>query len=821
MRLIFELLYTFKLLKRNLTFSILCITVISLGLGISLVLYSLAENLALKTLPFAKGDRFVVGLFSELEVSSVGFDYNDRFDAYRLQHFKDNTSSYYAVGGMRALGLNISDGESAEAFIGNEIEPALLEATDTLPLLGRLLQKEDSRNDAAPVVLINYSLWQSYYSGRENIIGHQSKINGEFYTIVGVMPEGFSFPGVNDALLPLHLPVTPQPGAGPANITAVGVLAEGVSLASANTEFFILNQNFQAQEAASYEVAYAASIEPYIQGMAWGDEFILPITVGATIMIMLLIIFNISNLFMVRSQERVQELAIRSSVGASRGRMIEAIMLESLLVSFIGTLIGLGLAHFCLGLVETALVSGFGRLSPYLSLGLNLNLVSSAVIMCALVWIGSGILPALRVSDHNINQVLAESSKGTMSKGSIGFTRFLVNLQVVVCCFLLLVTGCLVQYLKGSKDVDLGIEQNNYLTAEVLLTTQNYETPPQRQQYYESLSTELMLQAGISQATVASTLPGTATNPGSQTIPYVPYNLEDRDLLDAANDSYPFQYLISVEGNYFNFFGAQLLSGRQFDAGDTADSLAVVVVDELFAGSRWPDESPLGKRIQINPKEAGEWFTIVGVVSFIRHDSPVIGPDSFNSTLFRPISQSTPRQLHIAVQVDNPLLNYIDTFKQAAAKVDRDIPITAILPFDKVLENITSFAFLMSNIFVMVAAIALLVAGCGIYGVMARSANRRMGEIGIRRAVGANNTGMVNLFLREGAFILVLGLVIGGLPALYAVYGIATAVPVMLDYLLVASLIVITLLTIIVLLASYIPAKKLVALEPGDALRYE
>ncbi len=801
-----NLAYNLRLLAKNLGFVAICVITIGLGMGLSVSMYSVLTNIAVKSPPFPDGAKFV-----RIHGVDKTLNYRDELpvDGFMYQMLEPSVRSFETFGVSQDSSVVISDeGGVAQRFIAAGITPNLLQSTDVSPLMGRLLLPEDDIPGAQAVALISHQLWQSYYNGREDILGITSRIDGNPYTIVGVMPEGFTYPLIHDLWLPLQLPVNLQPGERQ-GLDISGVLADGIRIESVNAELNALFSQLGQREPEFYD-KYGALVQ-YCCSVFGGSTpggLVLP-ALGAALL--LLVCVNVANLILVRSNQRVHEFAIRSAVGASRWRIVQAILQDSLIICILGSLFGVFLANMGLSFVELALAEAINPMPiPFwFSFGWEINVVLTTLLIVLIIWLLSSVMAIWKVSNKALSATLAGgASESTSSRGGIG-TAILVSFEIVFSCFLLVVTGVLIGFSSELAKSDYGVNIEGYLTGQVDLATAAYSEDGSSNLYMQNLQRELLEQEGIEAVSFASALP---TQGGEGTT----YGLDDRDV--RTEDRYPSQTVVYVAPNYFETMEVSLLAGRHFDGTDSADSLPVVIIDELFAAQRWPGESVIGKRIQLNPDtDLSQWLTVVGVIPHIVQGQPMDN-GLIESSLYRPIAQSTRQSFSVVMKVDGESNNYRDALQRAAVTVDRDLPIENVSSLEEVVlrsNALVNFAISASS---TIALVTVVLAVTGVFALVSKSVTHRAREIGIRRAIGSSNFQVHLVFLKQGLKFLCLGLLIGGGGAALltvAIEGVLTGVLMWLPAVFIGLCLGFGLL---ISIATYLPARLLVALEPGETL---
>lgn len=808
-----DLLIGLRRLGNSLPFTITSVLVIVLGLALYLSSYSLSYNFS-KPLSFEYGDRYVTvnTYYKDSDITHFGTN----FDGFAYNQLKERVSSFEEFGTYRFINSSISDGEQPQRYVGAEIIPSLLRTTGVVPVLGRLFRDQDALPDSQPVTILSYSIWQNYYAADSEIIGKTSRINGEPYAIIGVMPENFDYPFSQHVWFPLDTSRDVQP-AGALSLGALGVLKSGVSLEAATAELSTLMLELVGEYPAYYNET-EADVVPHSQAFI-STGYAGQLFQAVTLIILLLATVNLATLLFVRANSRQRELAIRYAVGASQWEISRQILLESLILCVVGLLLSLGIADFALGLIEekmrsNAASSDFpGTLMSWIDLTMDARAISIAIGLTLAVWLLSGGFAAYQATKTNNNSVLAGGGRGGTQKNRVVLSRIIVGFQITTSTFLLIICSLLTAAIFSVYRMDFGTTTDDFYTGMFELTDSRYEQGNQRRQFLQTLQDELSQQAEISGATIGTALPGQGGY-------LVRYNIEDQDL--RQNEQYPEETVIWVADNYFELLEVPLLEGRDFDTSDDINSPAVVIVNEAFAEMHWPGDSALGKRIQANPEGNGIWYTVVGVTSHIIHGSP-LGNYTRNPTLYRSIQQYSPTHFSVAVKLNQQLTAseaekiLLDT----THSIDRNLAVESIRPLERVTAMSLQGMDIIAQYSVAFALGTFVLAIIGVYGNIYRAVTQRTNEVGIRKALGSSDRRILWVFQREAVLYLFWGTVIGGSTAILvsgwlADYfnGILTFIPTVVPFVLLA-------MGSLVILASYLPARKAISIEPGEALHYE
>jgi predicted permease len=527
--------------------------------------------------------------------------------------------------------------------------------------------------------------------------------------------------------------------------------------------------------------------------------------------VLLLGCVNISMLFLARLLERSRELALRTALGASQIRLMRQCLLESALVILLGLVAGYGLA--ALGVRWTEGISSF--LAQILAAGRGGNLPAlrsmdfvAAIIAAAAIWLLSTLVPAWRIGKRDAAAVLAGSGKGDGARGSNRSVAFLVGLQVVISCLVLVMCGSLVLAVNGEVNQPTGLNTANVMMS-VAPTTfgARHAEASQRLRYWDNLTaaiTKRIPGAEVAFTTAAPTRPNR-----------VPASIDsEQDRQKQATLTLP---LAVVSENYFRLLDVHLRSGRLFDSTDNQASLNVTVVDEQLAARYWPDGKVLGKRIHLNSADGGQWLTIVGIVSSVT-GRPY--RDEEIGVAYQPLRQAVPEEFQVLVRLPNAANGSRAALRAAAFEADRDLALQNLQMVDDYIAALKLSWTAMVPVVTVVAIITAILAASGLFGLITRSVAQRTHEVGIRRALGATAWRSTSMFRRQGALYLSISVVgIGG--GVVATTLLSSTITNILEHVFPATVGVVLLTALVIFTASYLPTRRAVALEPGDALHYE
>jgi len=808
-----DLIFSFRLLRKNLSFSITSLIVITLGLTVSLCVFTILYEFR-KAPPFPDGERFaVVKVFDQVSGSELNMP---DLTGYAFHTLNSQASNFEQFGMLSYGSSSLVVEDEMRPLSRVSVTPNLMTMTQIVPVLGRNFVAEDGIPEATPVTAISYQLWQSLFLESPAVIGQEVRIDNIPHTVVGVMPEDFYYPLAQDIWVPLQVPES-----GPLPEGAIywlaGKLKPEVTLESAtlelNNAFAVLREEFP-QEYGNLDLAVVGFNTIKSQGT--GGTGTLFNAVAA--IIFLLASLNLSAILFARANERRAELAVRNALGATVWQLRNQVLLESALLCVLGCVLAIGLSILILQWVRLMLAAVMSSLGSYVNFDFTIDSTSLIYVALAtgLIWLASSAATIFRVGNENLFQTMESGSQSESTKSRGSASKIIIGLETIISCFLLILCGLFTFSVVSAYQLDFGTRLDRLYTGNVSLLPAEYESNDSRLTYIESLKNELNLLPEVENVAFASALPG-GWGLGLQVFNY---GLNDRELRQEGR--YPEADLVMISPDYFSELGVELIQGRGFSRFDDSTSENVVIVDELFAQQYWPSENPIGKLIQLSPGEDEVALTIVGVSQHIVNGQ-AFGEGLTQPTMYRPLLQNPVRAFGVLVQTkrDQEVSSLNTLFNGAAARVDRSVSIQSIYPlYDHQRLGLSAFDFL-GRIMSGFAVFTLLLSVIGIYGIVSRSVLLRAAEVGIRRAVGSSDREVIGIFLQQGLRYLLLGIVIGGGLAMLSSGIMVQMFPDILDGVPLVTATVFLLLGVLILLASYVPARKLVLIEPGDALHYE
>ncbi len=800
--MILDIKYAMRLMLRNPKFTALTLFVMTTGLTLSIFLMSFLPTSVSAPMPFDEGERL-----RRIDAMSKDFVYNTPFiTLHEAEFISANSRHWEKMGVFTQRDVSLGIGERATSYNAIFTQSEFFEVSDATPLMGRLFDSEDMSSGASPVVIIGYSIYQKFFAQQNDVIGQKIRVNGVPTTIIGVMPESYKFPDAAEIWMPLNERAADFPFPDGSRVIMFGLLKHGVTDQQANFEVKQLAREFQENQPKSEK---SSSVHVWsFQDAKMGDgnaklELAMQLCVG---FILILCCINVGNLLFSRAIEKGKETAIRIAIGAPRSRLISQIMWESAIICVVSGLISIAIASLWLDVVNERLPTLLPFPVPFWFdiriTGFSIFMTVLLVIVTAII---TGILPAIKATGGNFNDVLRSGTRGAQSKSEGRLSKVLVIFEILLSCTLLLASTAMVKTIFDQHRTDYGADIENILRANVSLPD-TYDIA-MRQRYYDDLSGLLQRDARVESLSLSTNLP-------SEPAWYAKVNIDGKNYganqFDAAHN-------VFVDENYFDTFGIRLLEGRAFNQHDRPDTNLVAVVTENFAKQHWPGESAVGKRVKILAKDP-VWYTVVGVVNKVVHGKETRWTKS-RGTVYAKLDQNPKLGIRIALKTSGDPYALSEIIVKASSQLDFNA-----LAFDinslryNVDKRMAAMDF-VSEMFLIIAISSLIIAFSGIYGVVSKSILQKRHETGVKRAIGAQNADIYKFFAIASAKQLFVGLLLGMPLGIFTLQILgSTGVAEMHNILLVGIPFSIVL---IIALAVLLPTRAVLQREPSAALRHE
>ena len=733
-----DLRYTARALARSRGFALTAVLVVALGVGANTAAFSLADFVLIRPLPYPESDRLVklwhrTPGYSRMELSPP--NYND---------WRSAATVFSKMGAFTESAVNLVGGEEPRRLQSVQVTSDVLGIVGVRAYRGRTFTPEDSAAGAR--VVLSYGLWQTQFGGDESLIGRVVNLDGQPHVVVGIMPPGFHFPR-REVELWTPLVINPRDGADRTNNYLQGIarLRPGVSVEQAQTQMSVIASRLERQYPKENKETGAAVFRLRDE-ISQRSRMLLVALCGAALCILSLACANLASLLLARAANREAEIAVRTALGAGRDRLLRQLTTESVVLVVIGSAIGLLAAVAGLPLLGW-LVPPTLPVAQHPSVDVRVLALAAAVV--ALTGLTFGVVPALGTG----GKTFAALRDGTRTGG--GRKRrtraALVVVEVTASVVLLVSSGLLIRALWNLQSVDPGFRSENVLTLRTALPWPRYDSTARRAQFYDRVLGEVRALPGVEHAAYITGLP-MAMRGGIW-----PAAIAGQEIVRGQ------EYSVSLRFSTPQFFEAlriPLRSGRDVSETDTPDQPLVAVVSESFARRHWPNESALGKRFNVAFADR----TIVGVVADVRVRGREI---SSEPQVYLPYKQQWDQAMisyppkDLVVHASVPVTTLLPAIRRIVRSVDPQQPISNVRPMDDVVAEETASRVSQLRVLIVLASIALLIAGVGIHGLLSFSVSRRSQELGIRRALGAQSRAIVAMVVREGVALAAIGIVVG------------------------------------------------------------
>jgi predicted permease len=801
-----DIRYGLRILWKSPGFTGVAVLTLALGIGANTAIFSLVNGILLVPLPYAKPDQLV---------SVTGTYPRGAFVAMRERmHAMDVTA--YAEGHE----FNWTGQDEPMRLSGALVSDEFFTVLGARPSLGRTFNPGEDRAGQDPYVILSNTLWQQRFGSDPTVIGRAIEIEGMSRQVIGVMPADFHFPSNTTQIwLPLHCDPRDLVGYWATDfMPVIGRLRGGATFAQARNEIRV----FQSQVGELFPWKMPSdwnanvSVVPLRSSMISDVRARLIMLLGAVGLILLIACTNVANLTLSRAATREKEIAIRSALGAERGRITRQLLTESLLLALLGGLVSLGMAEAGLILLKYALPGDTPRLA---SVYIDWRVLVFAGVLTVFTGLLFGIAPALRSALPGFGQLLRSTERGAMISVSQRLRHALAIAELAFATLLMIAAGLFIRSFWALSHVDPGFQPERTVTARITPNETFCSDTGRCLAFYRSLLEQTQAAAGVHGAALINTLPlgGRVAK----------RSLEIEDYVVPPSKTAPLFWLDVVTPDYFHVMRIRMLAGEGFLKDSESGNAALAVLTESTARRFWPGQSAIGKHIRF----VGDtnWRTVAGVISDVRAYSLERNlPDVFDGSVYVPLSPNAtqedgrvPTQMTIAIRTPLDESQVGTMLRRIVASLNHDVPVSEVRTMDAIVSAAASTPASTTSLFVTFAGLALILGLVGIYGVLAFLVSKRTREIGVRIALGAQRRDVLWLVLKEGARVTVTGVALGLIGAFALtrwlaseLYGVGAVDP--LTYSCVAAM-----MGLVTMLACYVPARRAAKVDPMVALRYE
>jgi predicted permease len=817
-----DLRYAARMLRRSPGFTAVAIVTVALGIGANTAIFSIVNAVLLRPLPFPEPDRLVRIAFNE-----PGLGLRDvPFSVPELDDLRNRAGVFKDVSTIASASENLTGAGHPERLEFMVTHPNYFSMLGATPQIGRLFGPQDFALGFAPVVVISDGLWRRSYGSDPNVIGRTVRLDNDPYTIVGVLPPGFRHPGPTvsgNVEVFQTAGFSGDPAPPPARGTrfmpaAIGRLKPGITLEQAQARLTAMAIQIRHDYATDYpaQAQWTIEIRPLQEALVGSVRPMLLVLLGAVLLIVFIVSLNIANLLLARASGRQQEMAVRSALGASRGRMIRQMLTESMLLSVIGGVAGVLTTVGTLGLILRLVPSNIPRLNE---VRIDWVVLVFALAISVLPGLAFGLAPALQSAKAALSPAIREGARGSGYSTKTGRLRdALIVSELAFAVVLMVGAGLLLRTLLDLLQENPGFNPTQVVAANLSLPEPNdpkadpYLSVAQQTSFDRELLRRMRAIPGIELAAITSDLPTTNLRlKDAQAINAL--SIEDRPVnssLDLRAER------IRISPDYFKVMQAPLLRGRFFTEDDEDGKQPVAIVDETTARKYWPTRDPLGRLLRFGPDPTQSRMTVVGIVKDIKNDG--LDTDGVPH-IYVPIYQSPDRDLSVVLRTSLPAKVLEPQIRHEIQSIDPGMPVFNVSSMNDVLDRSLASRRFSADVVGGFAGLALLLASIGIYGLLAYMVGQRSREIGLRMALGARRWDVLKLILSKGIVLAGVGIVVGVIVSAVTASMMASLLYGVHPHDLLVFLVVPLLLFAVAVLASYIPARRATKVDPIVALR--
>lgn len=802
--------YSLRSLRSAPGFLAVAVLTLALGIGAVTAIFSVVHAVLLQPLPYDNPDELVVLWSRNPEQGQERYFVSPQdFHSWRTQ-----SSAFEQMAGFWPTHHTLtSPDHEAERLRSTMVSGEFFDLLGARPFRGRTLRREDEGEDAGFVVVLSHSLWRNRLNGDETIVGRALTLDGASYEVVGVTEPGFELPEGTELWMNMPWDMATVQSRYARWMTVIGRLGPDATVQDARADMEVVTARL-AQAYPSTNEGWSATMAPLHQATVGDADTALIVLLGATGLILLIACANVANLQLSRAETRQREVAVRSALGADRGRIGRQLLTESTVLAGLGAAFGLLAAWASVRLLVALSPADLPRIEQVGINGAVLLFASTSTIATGILF---GLAPALRLARTDMTETL-EGAKSSASSGRLRLRNALVVVEVALAVMLVTGAGLLIRSFGNLRAFDPGFNAGGVLTLMLDLPGGSYGDDAQVANFYQRLEERLAAIPGVQGASVTSTLPL-----DESVDYYASFTIVDREPPPPGEQHQA--YFRQVGHDFFRVMGMQLRAGRAFTEADRADAPGVVIINETLARQYWPDGNPLGERLTDTYDRFGplgvmlhDEVEIVGVVEDVRY----VGlRESPQPSLYFPYRQAPFRRMTVVVRTGDDPQALASSIRAGVRGLDADLPVTRVATMEQVLGRSVAQDRFSTLLLLLFGASALLLAAVGIYGVLSYNVEQRTRELGIRMALGAAGSEVRGLVLRQALVMIGLGISAGLVAALALsrvlesqLFGVGARDP--LTFAGVAVL-----LATIAFAASYLPARRATSVDPVVALRNE
>ncbi|MBA2527764.1 MAG: ABC transporter permease [Pyrinomonadaceae bacterium] len=795
-----------SLLKRP-TLTIIAVITLAIGIGANSAIFSVVNALLIKPLPFPELER-VVAIWETQP--SQGVLHNEASMANFLD-WRAQNQTFEQMGLYRWWSTNLTGLETPERVQGFLVTANFLDVLGVKPAMGRGFLADEDQPGKEPVVILTHGLWQRRFGNDPNIINKSITLNGISRSVIGVMPEGFKYPRGADVLAPITITPELARSRQSHSYEIVGRLKPNVTPDSAQADLSTIASRLEKEYAES-NTGWGVVVHPIVADAVRLYKTAVLVLMAAVGFVLLIVCANVANLMLARAAGRQKEMALRAALGAGRWRLVRQLLTESVMLALVGGALGVLIAYWGVDLLRTLNPGDAAKFAPgWDRLGVNLPVLGFNMGLSLVSGLLFGLAPAWQISKTDLNETLKEGGRQT-SSGSHRLRGLLVISEVALSLMLLVSAGLLMRSFISLLKTDPGFNPEKVMTMNLVLPAAKYREAPQKATFYSELTKRVEALPGVESAAFVNYLPLGGSNSS------------DAFLIEGVAEPAPGQDFIGryrvCTPRYFHTLGVRILKGRGFTEQDKADAPPVIMVNETLAKKYWTNGDAVGKRMRFSgpfDKVKNPWLEVIGILQDVKHElNLAVTPD-----FYLPHAQDPWSSMVLVAKTKVAPKALAADIRQQVWSLDKDQPVFDLRTMEEVRTlsvSVYSFSSFSLGIF---AAIALLLAAIGIYGVMSYAVMQRTQEIGIRMALGARAADVLKLVVKNGMSLALIG-VVAGLAGAFTLTRLLQSLLFGVTPTDALTFAVVTLgLLLVALLACYIPARRATKVDPLVALRYE
>src|SRR5437588_12119103 len=812
--LVADFRYGVRILLRNPGFTLAAIVVLALGIGANTAIFSIVNAVLLRPLPYQEASRIMQIWHVPPIKSFPGMSFFSVSPANYLD-WQSQNRSFEQIAAYGFDSFNVGGGERPEAIRGAAVAPGFFSILRVQPVLGRTFSAEEDRPGQGHVVILGHTLWRDHFAADPGIVGRNVLLDGQTYTVIGVMPPKFKFPDWADLWVPLAWSDERRAVRGNHNYMVIGRLKPEVSVEQAKGDLSAISARLE-QQYPEDDKGWGATLLPLREQLVGDVRPALLVLLGAVVFVLLIACANVANLVLAKTLARKKEIAIRTALGASRLVVLRQILAETVLVSVVGGALGLFLARFGMALIVKVLGD---RIPAFMQITVDVPVLAFTLLLSVVAGVLAGLIPSVRFTKADVNEALKQGQSRGSSHARGGRTRrLLVVSEVALCLVLLIGAGLMIRSLWELRKVQPGFDPHNVLTMTVPLPPNRYSSPAGQISFFQDVLTRIRALPGVDSAGVIDSLP---LNGGGS---IQPFSIEGRPVAQMSDQ--PEVDVRVISPGYLRAMHIPIVRGRDLTDSDVAGRPGAVLISDSLARRFWPNEDPIGRHLTLTfyPHVVRE---IVGIVGDTKQDA--LDETRPAATIYHALGQLTapPSEpwrsfgMTFAIRTSSDPMNSASSVTKAIHEVGPDLPIVDVMSMNDVMAKSVSPQRFNMLLLARFAGLALILAAVGIYSVLSYTVRRRVREIGIRMALGASNNDVIRMVLRDGLKPILVGVALGLAAALALsrvvsslIFGVRATDP--LTFAAVALL-----LLLVGIVATIIPAYRATRIEPVRILREE